>query len=307
MTSDQSLKILLLINKKSRSGDGAYNAIEYALQNAGHKVIDLSHEEDSNDCKKLIKKYHQQIDLIVVGGGDGSINHVLPELVEVQIPLVVYPLGTANLLARSFNIKADIQELIHLVENGKTVQVDLGLVNDIYFINVCGLGISTEVNRSISPILKKLTGPLSFWLTGLKLSPKLKSFKMKLAIDGMPPITTRSWQITICNGRKYAAWMTIEPNATYDDGTLHCLSTEVKKWWQGFKMFFSYVKGRYKVGSELTFAAGREIKIETKKSLQIDVDGDVKTCTPAVFKVHPKALKLVIPQISLEDSSPITG
>lgn len=297
--------ILLLINSNARSGAGAYQSISNSLKDAGHHVIDLSPSELKQDYRELVKRYQDEVDLIIVGGGDGSINYILPTLIESKIPLIVHPLGTANVLARSFNIKADITELINLIETGSVVDIDLGSVNGIYFINVCGMGISTEVNGQVSKKLKRLTGALSFFLTGLKLIRRLKPSSIKITIDENPPIVTRTWQITVCNGRKYGAWMTIEPDASYDDGILHCLSTEVKKTWQGFKLLPSYVKGTYKEHHDVNLLKGKRIKIESKRPLKIDVDGDIQTTTPAVFQVHSRILKLVVPAKALYDSSPV--
>ncbi|HXH30262.1 MAG TPA: YegS/Rv2252/BmrU family lipid kinase [Bacteriovoracaceae bacterium] len=296
--------ILLLINPKARSGAGSYQEIAEALLSKGLSVIGLSDQEKNADFKQLILTYQEEISYVIVGGGDGTVNRVLSALVETKLPLIVFPLGTANLLARSIQLKANVQDLLELIDTGRTIPVDLGMVNGIYFINVCGLGISTEVNKNISLKLKKLTGPFSFWLTGLKLSPNLSPFKMKLTVDGNTPVVTRTWQITICNGRKYAAWMTIEPDASYSDGTLHCLSTEIKKWWQGFRLLPCYLRGNYRDNLDVTLVAGQEIKIETRHPLQIDVDGDVQTNTPAVFQVKPKVLNLVVPAAALKDSRP---
>jgi len=300
-------RILLLINPRARSGSDKYLELKAAIENNGHQVIELSHNEQNGNFKDLVLKYKSQTDIVIIGGGDGTINFVLPSLVEAKLPLILFPMGTANLLARSFDIKTDINQLLSAINDGKKIAIDLGIVNGIYFINVCGLGISTEVNKQVTPRLKKLTGPFSFWLTGLKLSNRFKPFKMKLTVDGKEPITTKTWQITICNGKKYAAWMTIEEDASYDDGTLRCLSTEIQKWYQGFRLLPYYMKGSYHEDLEVNFLSGKEITIETKKPLLIDVDGDVQTRTPATFKVKSRALKLILPPDSLSESTPISN
>ncbi len=299
-------RVLLLVNARARSGSDKYEEIKTALEAAGHRVLDPPELEDAPDFRDVIRKHNDEADLVIVGGGDGTINCVLPALVETKLPLVVFPLGTANLLARSFNIKAGIADLLELLDSGEEVPIDLGMVNGIYFINVCGLGISTEVNRRVSSRLKKLTGPFSFWITGLKLRKLLHPFRIKLTTDDGTSIVTRTWQITICNGRKYAAWMTIEPDANYDDGTLRCLSTEVKKWWQGIKLLPYYFRGNYRDGLDVNFLTGKKIRLETPKPLRIDVDGDVQTTTPATFEIKPKAIKLILPK-TLGDSLPIQG
>lgn len=298
-------KILLLVNPNARSGLGAFHDLEAALKSAGHSVVPLKAQDNKRDFRSLIFEYEKEIDLVIIGGGDGSINYTLPALIKTKLPLIVYPLGTANLLARSFNLKANPENLVELIQDGVTVPIDLGQVNDIPFINVCGLGISTEVNRKISKRLKKLTGPFSFWIMGLRLMRSLKPYKMKITVDNHEPRIMRAWQITICNGRKYGAWMTIEPEASYNDQLLHCLSTEVSRFWQGIKLLPSYIKGTYKDHHEVNLLKGKKILVESKRNLQIDVDGDVQTQTPARFEVLPGALKLVIPRECLHDESPI--
>lgn len=298
-------KILLLVNPNARSGPGAFKELEDAITAAGHSIVPLNPQDNKKNFRSLIFAFEKEVDMVIIGGGDGSINYTLPALIQTKLPLLVYPLGTANLLARSFNLKATIDELLTLIDEGVTVPIDIGKVNGIPFINVCGLGISTEVNRKVTKRLKKLTGPFSFWIMGLRLIRSLKPYKIKITVEDQSPLVIRAWQITICNGRKYGAWMTIEPDASYNDQLLHCLSTEVSNFWQGLKLLPSYIKGSYKKHHEVNLLKGRKIVIESKKNLQIDVDGDVQTQTPATFEVLPGALRLVIPRECLHDESPI--
>lgn len=297
-------RILLLINPNSRTGEGSFSSLHDELTQAGHHLIPLSYEEKKSDYNSLIRKYQKDIDLVIVGGGDGSLNFILPSLVETQLPVAVFPLGTANLLARSFELKADTKFLLELIENGETTAVDVGKVNGIYFINVCGLGISTEVNGKLPKWLKRLTGPFSFWIMGLWLRKSLRPFKLTLQMDERPGLKTRTWQITVCNGRRYGSWMNIAHDASYDDETLHILSTEVKHWWQGFRLLPAYLRGAYERDLEVTFLSGKRLKVETKKPLKIDVDGDVQTTTPALFEVEPQALKLLLPA-QLPENAPL--
>lgn len=297
-------KILLLINPHSRTGEGNFSTLREILEAHGHSLHLLTKSELKLDFNDLIRKYAPAVDLVVIGGGDGSVNFLLPALTETKVPFIVYPLGTANLLAKSFQIAGTPEALIELIDHGPTVSIDLGRVNDKLFINVCGLGISTEVNKKLPKTLKKVTGKFSFWLMGLRLRKTLRPFKISLSADDRLPVFTKTWQITVCNGRTYGNWMTIHPDASYDDGTLYCLSTEVKRWWQGIKLLPSYLKGDYRQLHEVTFLKGKRIRIDSRKPLNIDVDGDVKTCTPAIFEVVPNAVRMVIPP-GIQDDIPL--
>lgn len=285
-------RVLLLINPKARSGTLEREKLEDALRKSQHQLIELTSEEKTLDFNELIRKYQHQVDVVVVGGGDGTVNHVLPALVETQLPLIVFPLGTANLLARSFDLKSDTNEVVQLIKDGKEVWLDLGQVNGHYFINVAGIGVSTKVNANLPKDLKKKTGPFSFWIWGLKKIKELRPFSAFISVNGQRAKKTKTWQLTVCNGRHYGNWMTIKSDATYQDQKLHCLSTEVNKIWKGLFLIRSYLKGEYREKQKVTCFEGREIRIETHKPHPIDVDGDVKTATPAIFKVVPQAIRI---------------
>lgn len=262
----------------------------------GHEVLNQDNHESTADPNEIILKYRATAEAVIVGGGDGSVNIVLPALKETKLPLLVIPLGTANNLARHFSLPVDFKETLSLLASGKIVDIDLGEVNRILFVNVAGLGLSTEVNRKVSKKLKKHFGVFAFILTAFQMILKMNPFRAIITTDGKIAQPTKSWQISICNGKHYGAGMTIKHNATLEDGKLHCLSTEVKKWWKGLLLIKSFMTGRYKKEQDITLLSGCEIKVETRRKFYIDVDGDIKTTTPAIFRVIPRALKIIIPE-----------
>ena len=289
-------KILLLINPKSRSGEEAYRSMQEKLHAAGYVTIQITNEERESDPNLLIRKYQSEICYVVVGGGDGSVNYALPALIETHIPLVVYPLGTANNLARSMNVPTDAEQVIILLQTGVVTKIDLGLVNEIPFVNVAGMGLSTEVNLKVSSQLKKKLGVFAFIWTAFRSLPYMKPFSATISKSDGTQFKSRSWQITVCNGKFYGAGMAIKHDASLVDERLHCLSAEMKHWWTGFTMIPAFFKGRYKHSHEISLLQDREFEIKTKKRHPIDVDGDVKTHTPARFKVLPKALSILVPK-----------
>lgn len=287
-------KVLLLINPKSRKGADSILLAKEQLEGLGYSIINAPYQE-SIDPNQLILKYKSEISYVIIGGGDGSVNAALSSLVKTQIPLVIIPLGTANNLARHYNLSTEIHDALALIDNGIEKNIDLGLVNDIYFANVVGLGLSTYVNSSVPSHLKKIFGAFAFVLTAFYLSTKIRPFRLNIKADGKAH-TRRSWQISVCNGRHYGNGLTIKYNASLVDGKLHALSTEVAKWWQGFFLIPALIRGRYKKEQDISLFEASEIELVTKRRLKIDVDGDIKTHTPAIFKVHKQALKLLVPK-----------
>jgi diacylglycerol kinase (ATP) len=289
-------KILLLINPKARNGQEAYESMQDKLISHGHAIIELSATERENDPNSLIRKYQPEISYVVIGGGDGSVNFSLPALIETNLPLVVYPLGTANNLARSLELAMDIDQIINLLETGVVKKIDLGVVNDIPFVNVAGLGLSTKVNINVSSEHKKRFGVLAFIWTAFKFMPYIRPFRAHILRSDGSEFISRSWQISVCNGKYYGAGMAIKDDASLLDENLHCLSTEIKNWWQVLSLAPAFFSGRYKHNHEVSLLQDKSFEIKTRKRYPIDVDGDVKTYTPAIFKILPKALSILVPK-----------
>lgn len=292
------LKILLFINSKARNGASLRNEVIDLLKQQRCIILNEDTHTDADDPNKMILKHQDEANAVIIGGGDGSVNFSLPALSATKIPLLVIPLGTANNLARHFNLPSELDKNLTLLRTGKVIDVDLGEVNKILFVNVAGLGLSTEVNLSVSKKLKKHLGVFAFILTAIQLATKMNPFRATITTDKKIEVPTKSWQISVCNGKHYGSGMTIKHDATLDDGKLHILSTDVKKWWNGVFLIKSFMTGHYKKDQEITLLSAREIKIETRRKFSIDVDGDIKTSTPAYFRVIPKALKLIIPEMT---------
>lgn len=267
-----------------------------SLKNSNCDFIDPADHEKDQDPNELILKHRQNISHVIIGGGDGSVCAALPALIETQLPVFVIPLGTANNLARNYNITQDIQSVHTMLTEGEQVSIDVGVVNGVHFLNVAGLGLSTEVNENVSSDLKKKIGVFAFVYTAFKMVTKMNPFRAIITADGGKPIYTKSWQISVCNGKHYGNGLTIKHDASLEDHKLHLLSTEVKKWWHSVGLISSLITGHYKKTQEITLIAGRDILIETRRTFRIDVDGDVKTTTPATFSVIPKAVNLIIPR-----------
>ena len=97
------------------------------------------------DCTAVIKRHAAGCDLVILGGGDGTMNAAAPALVETGLPLGVLPLGTANDLARSLDIPLEPVAAATLITTEEARPADLGWVNGHYYFNVASIGFSAEL------------------------------------------------------------------------------------------------------------------------------------------------------------------
>ncbi len=289
--------VIVVINPHSRQGNSVKEEILKTLEEKGAKVLLPESHEESIDPNKLILKHLDNFDVVCVAGGDGSVNHILPSLLKVNKPLLVIPCGTANNLARTYNIPLKPSDAVTELLKGEVKMIDVGVINDIPFLNVAGLGLSTEVNLHVNKKLKQMVGALAFVLTALSMVFRMKPFRAVVTVDGGKPIFTRSWQISVCNGKHYGNGLTIKDDASLEDSKIHLLSTEVKKWWHVLKFIHCFFLGTFKTEDEVMLISGKTIHIETRRRFWVDVDGDVKTTTPVIVSILPRALSLLVPGV----------
>jgi YegS/Rv2252/BmrU family lipid kinase len=294
-------KIMVFVNPKARQGGQFSEEIENWLNDKGFHVL-TPPMGTKIKISDLIEEHAHELDAVLIGGGDGSVNEALPALLKTQLPLLVIPLGTANNLARTLEIPTDLQQALSLLLEGEIQTVDVGMANDIPFMNVAGLGLSTQVNRLVRSESKKILGVFAFIWMALKVALRMTPFRIVAEWDGKKH-KAFSWQVSICNGRNYGNGLVIHEKAGLQDQTVHGLSTEIRRWWHFVVLVPGLLTGRFQSSDDVTQFEGKEIVLTTRRPMKVDVDGDIKTKTPLRVRVLPRALRIFTPKESLATPS----
>jgi YegS/Rv2252/BmrU family lipid kinase len=284
---------LLLINPHARRGHQTQEQVVDGLQQLGFELI-VESGENPKQFPQLIRKYRQQVDLAIVGGGDGTINAAIEGLLDTDLPLGILPLGTANNLARTLSIPTSIPEACQAIARGKVRRIDLGWVNGQYFFNIASLGLSAEVNRRVSKRLKRHWGVLAYVVTALQVFSTIKPFWVDIYWEG-GSIEVKTWQITVANGRYYGSGLAIADDAAIDDRRLDLHSVEIQHWWEIPPLLLATLRGKSATGKGARLIQGKDIEIHTRQPYPINTDGERTTQTPARFRVMPQALGVFVP------------
>ncbi|NCQ72128.1 MAG: lipid kinase [Microcystis aeruginosa W13-15] len=287
-------RALLLINRHSRKGKENFAQTVELLNHWDFEIISVPLKK-VEDIPFLMEKYRSNIDLVIVGGGDGTLNAMVDVLVETQLPLGIIPLGTANDLARTLGIPNSIAEACRIIAEGNLKYIDLGWVNNKYFFNVASLGLSVKITQKLNKGLKRRLGILAYAWTALQLLSKTRPFTAMIGIDGQN-IKVKTLQIAIGNGRYYGGGMPIAHDAQIDDQRLDLYSLEIEHWWQIFPLLWTLPRGQQGLLSWVRTLNGKEIQIQTRKPHSINTDGEITSTTPAMFRVIPAAIGVYIPR-----------
>ncbi|MBX9630158.1 MAG: lipid kinase [Burkholderiales bacterium] len=287
-------RALLFLNPRSRSGgDREPDAAVRQLEDGGFTLTRVLCAQ-AGDIAQEVKRHAQQVDLVIVGGGDGTVNAVLKGVLETGLPLGILPFGTANDLARTLGIPSDPAAAASVIVAGRTRRIDIGQVNDQFFVNVASMGLSVELARRMTGNLKRHLGRLSYPLAALKTVLYTKPFTAEVATADRT-IQLRSLQIAVGNGVYYGGGMAVYEAAAIDDQCLDFYSIEPRRFWQWPLFLTAFRRGRNRnlVGMR-AFCSPGPLEIRTDPPLPVNTDGEITTTTPARFNLLPRAVSVFV-------------
>jgi YegS/Rv2252/BmrU family lipid kinase len=288
--------VLVLVNPNSRRGSIYREKLaEFFAANDVEVIVPSG--KGKPDCPALIRELRARIDMVVVGGGDGSVHAALPGLLETDLPLLVVPLGTANDLARALELPTDPMEAAELVLSGERRRIDLGRVNGELFVNVANIGLSVEVARALNGDLKRRFGVLAYPIAAWRALARLRPFRVEISLPG-EILRVRSVQLAIGAGRYYGGGMVIHEDARIDDGLLWLYSIAPRSLWQFIKNVFAWRAGRHRAAERTVSRAAPWFEIRTSRPRTITADGEPVSRTPARLEILPGALQVVVASTS---------
>jgi len=290
---ERNRRALLLVNRHARRGQEDLNEAINQLKALKFELIEES-TENPKQIPDRIRHHADQVDLVIVGGGDGTLNAAAEGLVDTHLPLGILPLGTANDLARTLEIPNNLVEACKIIAGGQIQPIDLGWVNGKYFFNVASMGLSVRITQQLSKDVKRRWGILAYAVTALKVLTHSVPFSAEIQINGETH-TVKTVQIAIGNGRYYGGGLTVAKDAAIDDQRLDLYSLEVEHWWQMLPLLPGMRSGNHASWSWVTAMRGQEIQINTQRPHRINTDGEITATTPAHFRVIPKAISVLVP------------
>ncbi|MFE0758955.1 lipid kinase [Inquilinus sp. NPDC058860] len=293
-------RALFLVNPKASRAGAGLDAVIRTLTEGGVEPVRPLHD----DVDTLIRRHAAAVECVIIGGGDGTLNHAAPALIETGLPLGILPLGTANDLARTLELPADPVAAAQVIVDGRMRGIDLGEVNGRPFFNVASLGMGVDLAKALDGETKKRWGRFGYGLAALRLVRRLERFSAEIRIDDGRVIRGKSIQIAVGNGRFYGGGMTVAPDAAPDDGMLDVYSIEVDHWMWLALMYPSFRAGRHGRWDEVHAFRCRAVEIRTRRPRDVNTDGEVTTQTPARFRVLPKAVRVYTPLAIIPPPAP---
>ena len=214
---------------------------------------------------------NETIDLMVVAGGDGTVNYVVNAVKRkgLDIPLGVIPSGTANDFARALGMSRHPLEAARQIASGGVERVDVGCVNGLWFVNIFSFGIFTTTSQRTPDKRKHRIGKLAYIIEGVKEFRSMHAVPLEIEADG-ERFDLRSLMVLIFNGET-AGGFHLARRSSIKDGLFDCILLEKKNFFSSTLAMCRYLAGgQPKIVRHLQ---ARTIDIRSTVNEPTDVDG----------------------------------
>ncbi|MDI4667171.1 lipid kinase, partial [Xanthobacter autotrophicus] len=295
-------RALFLVNPGARQGTASLHAVRELLAR-DLELIDVRWP-GAGSVSDMIRARAGEAELVIIGGGDGTLNAAASGLFDTQLPLGVLPLGTANDFARTLAIPTDLAAAAGVIGSGTPRPIDLGEVNGHPFLNVASIGFSADLARELTQDAKRRFGVLGYAIVAARLLIQSRLFTAFIEHDGTVE-TVRTLQVSVGNGRHYGGGMTVEATATADDGKLDFYSLEVDHWWRLLALLPSLRRGTQGAWDDVRTFRTTEVVVRTSRPRPVNTDGELVTYTPAHFRIRPSAIRVYAPQVPAAPGLPV--
>lgn len=296
------MRVLMVMNTRSGGSDAGIYAFVRTLGSAGVEVTMRFADADRSieDLTRDISGF----DRVVAAGGDGTAGAVAYALRYSGVPLLIYPAGTANLLAMNLGMPLEPRALAEIALNGKPVEFDLGELelsgpdtdNDVRqgFTIVAGAGYDAAIMETARP-LKSTLGAAAYLVAAVtNIAPTTARFELEL--DG-EKISTDGIAVLVANFGKIQFDVAVAPGANPRDGLLDIAVVRSRSVAGLLPAVMSNLLDPKAVnptpGVDMYSAAS--VKLSSYPPLRMQYDGEVAdSLTPFAARILPLAATLLV-------------
>jgi diacylglycerol kinase family enzyme len=309
------LRVVVLLNAsagtlEARGGENLGDAVASAFEHHGIAATlqVLSGPDLQAAAERAVQRVREQeLDALVVGGGDGSIRTVAHVLAGTGVPLGILPLGTLNHFARDLGIPVDLKETVALIAAGKTCSIDVGEVNGETFINNSSIGLYPYL--VLERERKRSRQGLSKWtamiLAAFRVLRHLPIRRLWISTEGSSE-PCRSPSVFLGNNEYSLTPLAFGRRERLDEGKLAIYVAKAQSRLALFRLACRAILGLLDQQVDLRAMKVAKAEIRSRSSkLLVALDGEVEVLRPPLlYRTRPGALRVFAPLTPLDDPEP---
>ena len=290
--------------------NGRWHRLQNHIENNGHPPADVRMTKAFGEATRLAREAAQSgYQMVVAVGGDGTVNEVLNGLFENGVPLDgrtvlgIVPLGSGCDLARTLGITAETSPVLEPPGSHCTRKIDVGKVEFTnlqgrrqtrLFINIADLGAGGLVVEKANKA-PKILGRRPNYVWGILTAALVyRARRIKLSIDGNPPVELATRNAIVANGRYFGRGFMAAPDAEMDDGLFDIVNIgdfgTLEALWNVPKLRNGTHLGLPKV----SHYRGRRVEVTSDENVLLEMDGDLVGELPVTCEVIPAAINVMV-------------
>ena len=259
-------KILPNIKKACKDSDIEYE-IRYITQEKSGYSIAMEYKNSEN--------------VIYAVGGDGTLTKILAGIIGTKNKLGIIPAGSGN----------DTYRTVKTLPEGENL-IDLGKINNTYFINTACIGLDAEVANNIDVLRNTIIPASQLYHASIIytfIKYKFKKIKIKMPVK---KIEANYTILSICNGSYYGGGFKIAPKSKITDGLLDVYYAEKMSKMSIIPLILKLKKGKHEGKRKVHKYRTNHIEIDLEETITFNVDGEKLTDNKFVIDVIPKAITI---------------
>lgn len=297
--------VLLFANPIAGRGRGKRIAVELrrALTRAGYDVRAALDRPDQ--IKNSALRDAGDIRAAIAVGGDGTLRGVAQRLYDhfphdAIPPLLVVPLGTANLMGKHLGVDWQdatmAQQVVEAIDKRNIVTLDAATANDRLFLLMAGVGIDAHIVHELD---RNRTGPIDITSYALPAALAFQSYTyepLEVTVDGRRVFGPAPAMAFIGNVPEYGTGFSLLPKARSDDGVLDVCVLPCSSRLQLIKLFLLAATGEH-IGAEgVVYTNGQRVRINSQQSVPVQIDGEASGHTPLDIRMLPTLMPFIVPE-----------
>jgi diacylglycerol kinase (ATP) len=293
--------VYVVFNPQSGRGRGArlIAPVLSALRAAGGEVEHGATTRPGEEAELATAAIARGIRRVVAVGGDGTWGNVANAVLRSGQPVTlgIIPGGTGSDLAKSLGIPGkDLAACARIVRNGHVRSMDVGRIEDKYFLNVAGFGYDIAVIED-SWRVRWLSGGLVYQYCALRQLGAFPGFPVEIEIDGVPAGREDLLMLILANGRVFGGGFQIAPRADVGDGRLDAMAFRNMGVLRRLGLMARLLRGTHEGSPVVKATTARTYRLRFQAPPAYETDGEWNQARSAEITVEtvPGALRVLVP------------
>jgi diacylglycerol kinase (ATP) len=270
---------------------------------ANHKIdTELAATDGPGSATELARRaVRERKQLVIVCGGDGTLNEVVNGLAGSSIPLALLPSGTANVFAKELGLPWNIEQAASLIRNSRLHRIALGHVTAAemnsgrYFLSLAGAGPDGAMVRAVNQTLKERTGTGAFWVEGFRQLGIYRFPRFRVALQNE---TAEATLLVVGRTKHYGGPLQITTGADLYGNDFELMLCTTSNRWRYLCYIPLLLMGQLRHARYVRFMRSAAISCDPidTSSIWVQVDGEPAGRLPAEFRIVRDALTVAVPQ-----------